>query len=190
MRYTQIALEAPRTFRRNRLRLAQIGPQDADDLIRLVADCSPESRFSRFHTGMADLRPAMAAQLAGIDPADGAAFGLRTRRGRLVAEARYQRTGDDIAEAAILVADSHQGERLGLNLLAMTFQHAADRGVLGMHAEVLASNDAIIGLLSKLADVHTVGYSQGSRLICVPLTAAACPACGVATARPSFASRR
>lgn len=190
MRYTHIALDAPRTFGKNRLRLAQIGPEAADDLIRLVAACSPESRYARFHTGMAELRPAMAAQLAGIDPADGAAFGLFARRGRLVAESRYQRTGDGVAEAAILVADSHHGKRLGLNLMAVTFQHAADRGVLAIHAEVLASNDAVIGMLSKLADVHTVGYSQGSRLICVPLTAAACPSCGVATAHPSFASRR
>lgn len=190
MRYTNIAADAPRLFGTHRLRLAPIGPTHTDALISLVAACSPESRFARFHTGMADLRPAMAAHLADIDPADGAAFGLWTRRGRLIAEARYQRTGNAVAEAAILVADPHQSQRLGLNLLAVTFQHAADHGLLALHAEVLASNEAIIGLLSKLADVHTVGYSQGSRLICVPLTDGVCPDCGVATARPSFASRR
>jgi len=160
--YHEIAATAARTFRRQGVRLVE-GNQ-AQDLIDLVDMCSAESRFQRFHTGMPALRPAMAEQLATT-----ASLGLRDRRGRLVADARYMPTRTGEAELAVLIADDYQGRGLGAALLAVLFQKAADEGREALSAEVLASNEAVIALLSKLAPVETVGHEQGARRLRIPL---------------------
>lgn len=162
MTYRDIAHTAPKTFRRNLLRL--VLHDDPQDLIDLVASCSPQSRFLRFHTGMAALRPTMAEQLAATP-----SLGLRNWRGHLVADARYTRTHDDEAEFAILISDKYQGRGLGLALLAVLFERAHDDGVTVLNAEVLNSNDAMVRLLEKLAPVETVGFEDGARRLRIPL---------------------
>lgn len=162
MNYHQIARQAPRTLRRNHVRLV-CGLQ-AKDLIGLVDSCSPHSRFLRFHTGMPALRPSMAEQLAQTP-----ALGLRNWRGRLVAEARYTRTHDDEAELAILISDKYQGRGLGLALLALLFERAHADGVRVLNADVLNSNVAMVRLLEKLAPVETVGFEDGARRLRIPL---------------------
>lgn len=166
MNYHQIARTAHRTFRRNRVRLVPVNR--SNDLIDLVDACGPESRFLRFHTGMPALRPSMAEQLAATP-----ALGLRTWRGRLVADARYTRTGSDEAELAILIADKYQGRGLGLALLAALFEQAYADGVRVLNAEVLNSNDAMVRLLEKLAPVQSVGFEQGARRLRIDLDAVA-----------------
>lgn len=164
MRYTQAARDAATLFRRNRLHLVQV--HDPDDLISLVAACSPESRYLRFHTGMAHLRPTAAAQLA---VADGYALGLRTWDGDLVADARYIVTGDGEAELAILVADAHQGKGLGRALLAVLLEAAAGAGITTLTGYVLGSNDTIMGLLQSLAPMEVVESSEGSHQVRISL---------------------
>jgi acetyltransferase len=117
---------------------------------------------------MAALRPTMAAQLA-----ETPALGLRNWRGRLVAEARYMRTLADEAEVAILITDKYQGRGLGLALLAVLYACAADEGITCLTANVLNSNEAIIGLLEKLTPVQTVGFEDGARKLRLPLEPAA-----------------
>lgn len=175
--YRQIADDAYPLFSKKKLRLVTLAPGDADDLIDLVDRCSEESRFSRFHTCMAALRPAMADKLVSLDPDRGLALGLRDRRGRLIAEGRYARTSEHVAEVAALVADSHQSGGLGTALLAVLFDHAADSGVLALHAEILPSNDAIAAVLGRLAPVETLGIVDGVRQLCMPLGEVPCPVC-------------
>lgn len=177
MSYTQIAHDADSALRRRRVRMTRIRPDNADDLIKLVSRCSPESRYLRFHTGMDALRPAMAEQLAGIDRSQGEALGLRNWRGRLVADGRYTQISPQVAETAVLIADKYQGRGLGPILLAVLFQRAADRGIVAMHAEVLPSNTAIVKVLEKLAPVNPIGYENGVRAVCMPLTSTPCPQC-------------
>jgi RimJ/RimL family protein N-acetyltransferase len=167
MTYRQKAQAAPRIFRRNRLRL--IAVSDPADLIDLVAACSENSRYLRFHTGMPDLRPAMAEQLASLTPEAGQALGLRTWRGRLVAEARYTRTGTGEAEVAILIADRYQGRGLGTALLATVLERAAQDGITTLTAEILNGNEAILHVLQSLAPVETVGFADGCRQVRIPL---------------------
>ncbi len=163
MHYHRIARTAPRTFRRNNVRLVPVNR--SQDLIDLVDSCSAESLFLRFHTGMSTLRPAMAEKLAKTP-----SLGLRDRRGRLVAEARYIRTGGDEAELAVLIADRHQGRGLGLALLAVLFERAEADGVRTLKADVLNSNDTVTRLLKRLAPVQIVGVENGSKILRVELT--------------------
>lgn len=171
MRYIEAAREAPRHFRRNRLRLVHV--DDPADLVALVDRCSPDSRYLRFHTGMAALRPAMAAQLASHD---GCALGLRTWRGDLVADARYTRTASGEAEMAVLVCDRFQGRGLGRALLAVLFEHAAAEGITTLSADALRSNEAIMHLLESLAPVEVIGSSEGSHQLLISLSEVAAAA--------------
>jgi GNAT superfamily N-acetyltransferase len=125
---------------------------------------------------MAELRPAMAEHLAALTPERGEALGLRTWRGRLVADARYMRTAPDEAEVAILVADAYQGRGLGKALLGVLFERAQVAGVNRLTAEVLTSNDAIVHVLESLVPVETVGYETGARCLRMPLNEVAAAA--------------
>ena len=167
MNYHLVAQDAPRIFRHTRLRPGPV--DDAAELIDLVAACSEESRFMRFHTGMAELRPAMAEKLVSLAAERGRAIGLRTWRGRLVADARYTRITEREAEVAILVADKYQGRGLGKALLAVLFEAAEQDGIEALHAEVLGSNDAILHVLGSLAPMETTGFENGSRQVRMPL---------------------
>lgn len=173
--YWHLADQAPKVLKKQRLRVTALTSHDADDLIALVARCSPESRFLRFHTGMAALRPSMAEQLVTVD--NGLALGVRSSRGRLIAEGRYTITDRGVAEVAALVADDYQGRGIGRALLAMLFKEAAQQGLGALHAEVLPSNDAIVGVLTGLAPVTTSGIVDGVRQLCLPLAATPCPQC-------------
>lgn len=132
--YTEVAASAAGLFTRCGLQLVRV--DDPDDLIQLVAASSPQSRYLRFHTGMAQLRPTMAAHLAN---AEGRAIGLRTRQGTLVADARYTPTAEGEAEFAILVADDYQQAGLGTALLAVLFEHAAADGIKILNGAVWAA---------------------------------------------------
>lgn len=182
MTYRELSRDADSALRRRRVRLTRIRPENADDLIKLVERCSPESRYLRFHTGMDALRPAMAGQLAGVDPELGEALGLRNWRGRLVADGRYTQISPHVAETAVLIADKYQGRGLGPVLLAVLFERAAARGILAMHAEVLPSNSGIMKVLEQLAPVNPIGYDNGVRAVCLPLTSAPCPQCAAVAA--------
>lgn len=170
------AATAPAVFRQNHLRLIPLEPKHADQIAQLVNHCSDESRFLRFHTGLATLRPCMAAQLAAADGAHTVALGLWDGRRHLVADARYTLLQDGVAEVAVLVNDAFQGRGLGTALLAILFQHATDADVLALHAEVLPHNQGILHTLRRLAPVHHVGLDEGVKHLCLPLTDAPCPA--------------
>ena len=156
MSYLEIAPTAPPTFRRNRLRLVTV--DDPQLLIDLVAHCSQESLFLRFHTGMSELRPAMAEKLVQTP-----GLGLLNSRGRLVADARYIRALNGEYELSILICDKYQGRGLGSALLSGMLMQAADDGIDTLNADVLASNEPMLALLEKLAPGESLGYEDGAR---------------------------
>jgi GNAT superfamily N-acetyltransferase len=173
--FWHLADHAPKALKKQRLRVSPLTPDDSNDLIALVERCSPESRFLRFHTGMATLRPSMAEHLVADN--DGLALGVRNSRGRLIAEGRYTVTDAHVAEVAALVADDYQGRGVGRALLALLFKSAAEKGIRSLHAEVLPSNDAIVSVLSALAPIDTLGVRDGVRELCMPLADSPCPQC-------------
>lgn len=162
MSYLEIAPSAPATFRRNRLRLVTV--DDPQLLIGLVAACSQESLFLRFHTGMSELRPTMAEKLAATP-----GLGLLNSRGRLVADARYTQALNGEYELAVLIADKYQGRGLGSALLSVLLMQAADEGIETLTADLLASNDPMLALLEKLAPVESLGYEDGARRLRISL---------------------
>jgi hypothetical protein len=134
--------------------LRHIQQSDAEELRRGFRALSPESRYRRFFTGMADLDDAALSYLVNVDSKDHVAivattesFDLKTERG--VAVARFVRSEKEptVAEAAVTVVDDMQ--RIGLGtLMTKTLARAAkERGVEKFRCEVLESNEIVVQAL-------------------------------------------
>ena len=134
--------------------LRHIQQSDAEELRRGFRALSPESRYRRFFTGMADLDDAALSYLVNVDSKDHVAIvatteslDLKTERG--VAVARFVRSEKEptVAEAAVTVVDDMQ--RIGLGtLMTKTLARAAkERGVEKFRCEVLESNEIVVQAL-------------------------------------------
>lgn len=132
-----------------------VGPDDKTGILEGMKRMSPESRFLRFfsyrnHLTMTELR-----YLTELDYDDHFALAV----GSLDAEgqevglgiARFVRIDPPhIAEAAVAVVDEAQGRGLGRMLFERLVRAANERNVTIFRFEVLAENDAMLGLVEAL----------------------------------------
>ena len=155
--------------------LRHIQPSDAEELRRGFRALSPESRYRRFFTGMADLDDAALAYLVNVDGKDHVAIvalveslDLKTERG--VGVARFVRSDKDatVAEAAVTIVDDMQ--RIGLGtLMTKTLARAAkERGIEKFRCEVLESNDLVVQALVA-AGGEIVERGSGTVVLDVPV---------------------
>jgi GNAT superfamily N-acetyltransferase len=87
---------------------------DADAIVELYEQLSPESRYARFHGPKPRIDPATRTQLTSID---GATVWLAFDRDRCVGEARViPSVGEACAELAVTIADRYQNHGLGFRL--------------------------------------------------------------------------
>jgi acetyltransferase len=120
---------------------------------------SSASRRRRFHGAIRSLPPAKLAAMTAVDQIDHVAlvavmaasvesnatpFGTTV----IVAEARYviEAPGDQ-AEVALAVADAWQGVGLGAAMLSLLCRQGRLSGLLGLRADVMADNVAMLALL-------------------------------------------
>jgi GNAT superfamily N-acetyltransferase len=73
-----------------------------------------------------------------------------------VGVARWNSDGTGEAHLAITVVDSHQRRGVGRDLLRALFDLAVARGVVAMHADVLATNGAMRRLLRQFPGIAAV----------------------------------
>jgi acetyl coenzyme A synthetase (ADP forming)-like protein len=129
------------------LRLRPPGAEDADELVAFFSHLSERSLYLRFH-GV--LRPDARLVEPFLDPdwvERGALVG--TLDDRIVALASYARLRDPAtAEIAFAVADEEQGRGIGTRLLEQLAARAAEAGIAGFVAEVMAENRAALGVFS------------------------------------------
>lgn len=132
-----------------------VRPDDKDRLLEGLRRMSPESRFLRFFSHRdrlsapelrylteLDYDNHFALAVGALNP-DGSELGLGV--------ARFVRIDPPhIAEAAIAVVDDAQGRGLGRLLFQRLVQAANERGVRVFRFEVLAENDAMLGLVEHL----------------------------------------
>jgi GNAT superfamily N-acetyltransferase len=78
--------------------------------------------------------------LVAIDPETGDGVGV----------ARFVRTGDDVAEPAVVVIDDWQGRGVGTVLLNALVDRAREEGITTFEALVLANNRKAIEVLERL----------------------------------------
>jgi RimJ/RimL family protein N-acetyltransferase len=137
-----------------RLHVRPILPSDRARLAEAARRLSPESRYRRFFSPLAELSEAQLDHLTQIDYADHFAYvaflpgaGGDTRLG----VARYIRDPKvpDQAEVAVTVADDWQGRGVGTALLEALAEVARANGVHRFVASVLADNLAMRRVFSR-----------------------------------------
>ena len=130
---------------------------------RLVKELSPESRYFRFVSSMAELPPAMLARFTLIDydremalaavhkERRANAEGEITETERIIGVARYVINPDQSScEFALVVADDFNGKGLGSRLMESIMDVARDKGLSEIEGLVLANNTGMLRLMKSL----------------------------------------
>lgn len=141
-----------------RILIRAIRPDDRDELAEGMSKLSARSRFMRFHSHVDRLSEQQLDYLVDVDHDEHDALVALDgddpdQPG--VGVARYIRLRKDdpsgaIAEAAVTVADSHQGRGIGTQLLTQLERVAYARGVRTFRNYVLAENRAMLEVFRAL----------------------------------------
>lgn len=135
----------------SRVVIRPIEPDDRATLVAGLERLSPESRYRRFFGPIAHLSERDLDYLTCVDHHDHEALvAIEDGTGDGVGVARYVRTGPDVAEPAIVVADDWQGRGAGSRLLDALVKRAQEEGIRRFEAPVLAYNTDAIHLLEAL----------------------------------------
>jgi GNAT superfamily N-acetyltransferase len=128
-----------------------IVPADRVRYERLFLRLSPETLYRRFMTPVVRIDERLLDHLVAIDYSDRLAIAALVGD-EIVGVARYDRTGEGVAEMALVVEDAWQGRGLGSRLLWRISAAARARGIEVFEAEVLGENRPMMGLLRVIAD--------------------------------------
>ena len=148
-------------------------PDDGDRLVRMFDRLSPETITRRFFTLMPKLTDPMRETLMRIDH-DASEALVITVGDEIVALGSYHRHPDDLstADVAILVEDGWQHHGLGRQLTRSLSRLAASRGVELFHADVLADNRPVLGLIQRMGRKPKGTWSSDGLAYDLPLVAA------------------
>ena len=140
-----------------------IRPDDAQMVQRLVKELSPESRYFRFVSQIAELPPSMLARFTLIDYDRKMALAAvhRERRvddngevshvERIIGVSRYVTNPDHTScEFALLVADDFASQGIGSRLMLSIMDVARDRGLAEIQGLVLTNNSNMLKLMRRL----------------------------------------
>lgn len=122
----------------------------------MVARCSPESLFHRFH-GVVAAPARAAALLAGGEQE----VYLAQSAGRCVGVASLSGGSDPCPHIAVLVEDGWQRRGIGSALIATVAAHARRTGAEAVRAEILYEDRFILGILARIGPVATVACNPG-----------------------------
>ncbi|ODU57138.1 MAG: GNAT family N-acetyltransferase [Comamonadaceae bacterium SCN 68-20] len=140
-----------------------IHPSDAQMIQRLVRELSPESRYMRFASRIAELPPSLLARFTLIDyDRDMALVAVHRERTtgedgevrtteRIVGVSRYAINPDPSScEFALLVADDFASQGLGARLMYSIMDVARERGLAEIQGLVLVENAKMLKLMRRL----------------------------------------
>jgi acetyltransferase len=143
------------------LKLRPVRPEDAALEQEFVRKLSSESRYFRFHHGLAELSVSMLVRFTQIDYDNEMAFvALRpdaAGREEEIATSRYVQEADgETCEFALVVQDAWQGHGLGRLMMEAIIDHARERGLLRMRGDVLFENHKMLRLMQRMGfSVHS-----------------------------------
>ncbi|MCC7535988.1 MAG: GNAT family N-acetyltransferase [Deltaproteobacteria bacterium] len=155
-----------------------VRPEDKGLLREGFDRLSPESRYRRFLGAKQRLSDAELRYLTEVDGTSHFAIGALRRVGNDghshdegLGIARFIRLPEDpdVAEAAIAVVDTAQGQGLGSLLLRRLVEAAVERGVRHFRCVVLASNDPMRHILESLGLEVRESHDGDLLLVDVPL---------------------
>jgi GNAT superfamily N-acetyltransferase len=148
---------------------------DAVRLQRMFARLSPDTVHRRFFTLFPRLPESLLRTLMTVDHWTSEAL-VVVVGDEIVALASYHRSVADpsVADVALLVEDGWQGRGLGGRLTRALRRLAVARGVRSFHADVLASNQAAVGLIRGSSGGRARGaFVDGELAYVLPLVPAA-----------------
>jgi acetyltransferase len=156
-----------------------IRPDDAQLLQTFVQKLSPESRYFRFVSNMAEMPPSMLSRFTLIDYDREMALGATVQteqtgadgnpeRGeQLIGISRYITNPDlNSCEFSLVVADEHAGQGLGSRLMLSIMDVARDKGLQEMMGLVLTNNGGMLRLMKGLGfDIKPFPEDPDFRLV-------------------------
>jgi GNAT superfamily N-acetyltransferase len=147
---------------------------DAERLQRMFARLSPDTIHRRFFTLMPKLSDPLLRSLTDVDHERHEALAVVVGD-EIVALASYHRLADDpsVADVAVLVEDGWQRTGLGRRLIRQLSLLALSRGVERFHADVLASNRPVVGLIRRFGPSSRAAFLDGELVYDLPLGRAA-----------------
>ena len=137
-------------------------PSDAPELGHAIETADADTLRRRFLGGPPRVTPALLAHLTGIDYLRRfalVAIDPATRTG--VAIARYEQTGDDLAEIAIAVKPGWRRAGLATELISQLAEAARARGIRAFTASYLAENRPVAALVKDVGGLHSQIIKQG-----------------------------
>ncbi|MCL1960920.1 MAG: bifunctional acetate--CoA ligase family protein/GNAT family N-acetyltransferase [Desulfovibrionaceae bacterium] len=160
-----------------------IKPDDAQGLQSLVKRLSPESRYFRFVSSMAELPPAMLARFTLIDydremalcavveQEEVGEIGIKHVTERIVGVSRYITNPDHTScEFSLEVDDTFAGQGLGSRLMLSIMEVARDKGLQEMVGLVLTHNEPMLRLMRGLGfEIKAFPEDPDFRLVTHPL---------------------
>jgi RimJ/RimL family protein N-acetyltransferase len=139
----------------SRIVIRAIEPGDRAALAEAFGRLSPESRYRRFFAPLPELRRRDLDYLTRVDHRDHEALvAVDPATGRWEGVARYVRTGERVAEPAIVVGDEWQRRGVGTALLGALVTRAREEGIERFEAPVLAENARAIALLGSIGETR------------------------------------
>ena len=127
---------------------------DGEKLRGMFSRASSETIRRRFHIPYPEVPGWMMALMLDVDHHDKEAL-VAVAEEKVVGHAMYVRLGDDgEAELAIIVEDDWQSMGVGKSLLSELTHRAERRGIDTFTAEVLATNNPMLGLADMFAGTH------------------------------------
>lgn len=146
-----------------------ITADDREELRREFRQTSAQTRYLRFLGAISDLSDAMLTYLTEVDQHDHIALvatmtspDLKTERGIAVARAIRLEDSDDVAEAALTVADDMQKRGVGSALAFELVRAARVRGIRHIRADVLEGNAAMRSILEAAGAARVASKSPGT----------------------------
>ena len=136
--------------------LRPVTPDDKALLLDGFSRLSTRARYLRFLAPAERLSAGQLAYLSEVDHHDHVAWGVLEGE-NAAAVGRWVRLGDEpsAADVAVTVLDDYQRRGLGRLLLEVLAVSARARGIGDLHFDVLAENDAMLGLLGSFGAVRT-----------------------------------
>jgi GNAT superfamily N-acetyltransferase len=124
---------------------------DAEAIRRFLDGLSPQSRYLRFFTGAPSVTAATLRMLTGTRP--GIDVIVATEAGVIIGHAMAAdsagRRGDPVTEIGVAVTDARQRQGVGSALVRVLVGRARARGVGAVTMDVLADNQAVLGMIAR-----------------------------------------
>ena len=141
------------------VRFRAIKPSDEEEMRRLFYRFSDESVYYRYFSPIKTMPHAKMQAYVNVDFSQTLSIvGLvgEPGQGHIIAEARFQKHPQrPYADVAFVVDEAYQGIGIATYLYRMLTRLAKDRGILGLTADVLASNKGMMKVFEKgQATVH------------------------------------